>query len=78
MRNHKLKLNVRVKTKEKFVTHDIVLFISFNLIRFEMRWNMRLFLLFWLFFVLCKSNLQIKATEKKTGSDNVSSVSSVN
>ena len=78
MRNYKLKLNVRVKTKEKFVTHDIVLFISFNLIRFEMRWNMRLFLLFWLFFVLCKSNLQIKATENKTGSDNVSSVSSVN
>ena len=78
MRNYKLKLNVRVKTKEKFVTHDIVLFISFNLIRFEMRWNMRVFLLFWLFFVLCKSNLQIKATENKTGSDNVSSVSSVN
>ena len=78
MRNYKLKLNVRVKTKEKFVTHDIVLFISFNLIRFEMRWNMRLFLLYWLFFVLCKSNLQIKATENKTGSDNVSSVSSVN
>ena len=37
MRNYKLKLNVRVKTKEKFVTHDIVLFISFNLIRFEIK-----------------------------------------
>ena len=36
---------------------------------------MRLFLLFWLFFALCKSNLQIKATENKTGSDNASSVS---
>ena len=36
---------------------------------------MRLFLLFWLFFALCKSNLQIKETENKTGSGNVSSVS---
>ena len=26
-----------VKTKEKFVTHDIVLFITFNLIRFEIK-----------------------------------------
>ena len=38
---------------------------------------MRLFLLFWLFFVLCKSNLQIKARENKTGSDNTRLVQSI-
>ena len=38
---------------------------------------MRLFLLFWLFFVLCKSNLQIEATENKTGSDNSRLVQSI-
>ena len=77
MRNYKLKLNVRVKTKEKFVTHDIVLFISFNLLRFEIKDETEHEVIpsFLAFFVLCKSNLQIKATENKTGSDNVSSVS---
>ena len=38
---------------------------------------MGLFLLFLLFFVLCKSNLQIKATENKTGSDNSRRVQSI-
>ena len=38
---------------------------------------MRLFLLFWLFFVLCKSNLQIEETENKTGSDNSRLVQSI-
>ena len=38
---------------------------------------MGLFLLFLLFFVLCKSNLQIKATENKTGSDNSRLVQSI-
>ena len=38
---------------------------------------MRLFLLFWLFFVLCKSNLQIEETENKTESDNSRLVQSI-
>ena len=37
MRHYKLKLNVRVKTKKKIVTHGIVLFISFSLIRYEIK-----------------------------------------
>ena len=59
------------------MTHDIVLFISFNFIRFEIKDETEHEVIpsFLAFFVLCKSNLQIKATENKTGSDNVSSVS---